>query len=253
MRTVGFLAAVLLAFSAQGKITVSGVVTDKEGQPVTKCDVFFNQKAWIDDDSVHVTCNAKGEYSAQIEPGLYNSVYVCDEDLYGKSKLEFWGWNLNIQHSQTLDAQFDTMEVYSLATWASNGGSNSIFASFRPMNLWKAKSPVYKMVSHNDKQVAVMDIAPALNADVIKGYIDDNPLELIDYSWALEKVQSCGNTPEGIDTANGCYMPMVIAQFKKPKLTAAQHTMKVDIWDSKTGDFGQGITHFISNEKGLGF
>ena len=178
---------------------------------------------------------------------------MCDEELYGKTKLEFWGWNLNLQQSQTLNAQFDTMEVYSLATWASNGGSNSLFASFRPMNLWKAKSPQYKMVEHNGKMVAIFDIAPDLNAEVIKGYIDEKPLELVSYSWTLEKVQSCGNTPEGIDTANGCYMPMVIAQFNKPKLTAAQHTLKVDIRDSKTGDFGQGITHFTSNDKGLGF
>ena len=45
MRMLGLFAAVLLAFSAQAKITVSGVVTDKNGKPVSKCDVFFNQKA----------------------------------------------------------------------------------------------------------------------------------------------------------------------------------------------------------------
>lgn len=38
----------------------------------------------------------------------------CDEELYGKTKLEFWAWNLKLERSQTLNAQFDTMEVYSL-------------------------------------------------------------------------------------------------------------------------------------------
>lgn len=48
-------------------------------------------------------------------------------------------------------------------------------------------------------------------------------------------------------------MPMIIAQFKKPKMAAGLHTLKIDITDSDTGDFGQGITHFTSNNKGLGF
>lgn len=243
----------LLAFSAQSKITVSGLVTDKAGNPVEKCDVFFNSQAWIDDNSVHATCDKKGRYSAEIEPGLYNSMYVCDETQYGKTKLEFWGWNLMLDKTQTLDAQFDTMEVYSLSTWASNGGSNSIFASFRPMSLVKALSPSYQQVEMNGKKLAMFDIAPTLTMDVIKGYLDEQPLELVGYNWSYEKVASCGDVPEGIESKNGCVMPMIIAQFKKPKMAAGLHTLKIDITDSDTGDFGQGITHFTSNNKGLGF
>lgn len=253
MKLFIFALIFLFAFSAESKITVSGLVTDKAGQPVKKCDVFFNAQAWIDDDSVHVTCDEQGHYSAEIEPGLYNSVYVCDEDLYGKSKLEFWGWNLELNQSQILNAQFDTMEVYSLSAWASNGGSNSIFASFRPMSLTKAKAPNYQQVEMNNKQVAMFDIAPKLNMQAIKGYLDEQPLELIGYNWSYEKVASCGQVSEGVNTSNGCVMPMIIAQFKKPKMVKGLHTLKIDITDSETGDFGQGITHFTSNNKGLGF
>lgn len=253
MKTLIFALVLLMAFSAESKITVSGQVTDKNGNPVNKCDVFFNAQAWIDDDSVHVQCDEQGRYKADIEPGLYNSVYICDEDLYGKSKLEFWGWNLRLNQSQTLNAQFDTMEVYSLSAWASNGGSNSIFASFRPMSLAKAKSPSYKTVEMNDKSLAMIDIAPKLSMEVIKGYIDEQPLELVGYNWSYEKVANCGQTTKGVKASNGCVMPMVIAQFKKPKMAAGLHTLKIDITDSETGDFGQGITHFTSNNKGLGF
>lgn len=245
----------MFSMSAQSKVTITGTVSGKDGLPVSKCDVFFNAKAWIDEDSVHVTCDKNGRYQAEIEPGLYNSMYVCDEDLYGKTKLEFWGWNLTLEQSQVIDAQFDTMEVYSLSVWASNGGSNSIFASFRPMNLAKALnvSSNYKQIMHNGEQIAVIDIAPKLTSDTVKGFIGEQPLELISYSWAMEKVGSCGNAPEGISTENGCYMPMIIAQFNKPKLKAGRHIVKIDITDSETGDFGQGITHIVANERGLGF
>ncbi len=243
----------VLSFNALAAITITGTVTDKQGKPVSKCDVFFNKQEWINDDSTHVTCDENGNYSATIEAGEYNSMYVCDEDLYGKSKLEFWGWNLTLTESQRIDAQFDTMEVYSLATWASNGGSNSLFASFRPMSLAKAKKPQYKQVQQNGKTIAIFDISPAIADNSIVGFIDDKPLELLGYSWAYEKVSSCNGAPKNINTDNGCFMPMIIAQIKKPELSAGQHTLKIDLTDGETGDFGQGITHFTSNSKGLGF
>lgn len=247
---------VLLSFFvsfANATITITGQVTDKNGLPVKKCDVFFNANAWIDDNSIHVTCDKSGNYSAEIAPGLYNSVYVCDEELYGKTKLEYWGWNLTLDKSQRIDAQFDTMEVYSLATWASNGGSNSIFASFRPMSLTKAKNASYKEIQHNGKNVVLFDISPVINKSSIKGFVDEQPIQLLEFSWAYEKVANCGDLPANLNKDNGCYMPMIIAQFKKPKMDAGQHTLKINLVDAVNGDFGQGITHFTSNVKGLGF
>jgi hypothetical protein len=48
-------------------------------------------------------------------------------------------------------------------------------------------------------------------------------------------------------------MPMIIAQFKKPKLKSGQHTLKVRLVDSDTKNIGEGITHFVSNKSGYGF
>jgi hypothetical protein len=249
------LSLLLLCASAltHAAITISGQVTDKQGKPVTKCDVFFNKQAWIDDSSIHVTCNENGYYVAEIEAGHYNSLYICDEDLYGKTKLEFWGWNLTLDKSQTINAQFDTMEVYSLTTWASNGGSNSLFASFRPMSLAKAKKANYKEVTHNGEPIMLFDISPVIDSNSISGFIDDLPLTLMSYSWSYEKVASCGDLPKDMNAPNGCYMPMIIAQFEKPKMAAGKHMLRIDLVDAKNGDFGQGITQFSSNSKGLGF
>lgn len=244
---------VVSTYNANASIRVTGKVTDKNGNSVEKCDVYFNAKAWIDENSIHVKCDSYGNYSAELEPGRYNSIYICDEELYGKTRLEFWGWNLDFDKSQTLNAQFDKLEVYSLATWASNGGSNSIFASFRPMSLTKAKQAQYKSVILNSESILVFDISPEIDSSSIIGFIDEQPLTLLGYSWAYEKVQNCGKLPENIDAPNGCHMPMIVAQFEKPKLIAGKHLLKINLLDSKNGDFGQGVTNFYSNSKGLGF
>ena len=235
------------------KITISGQVTNKSGQPVNQCDVYFNKNAWIDAHSIHVQCDDQGRYFAEITKGHYNSVYVCDEARYGIDKLEFWAWNVTFESSQTLNAQFDSLEVYSLAAWASNGGSNTIFASFRPMSLQKAKEAKHTTFTHHQQQAILFDIAPKIEAGSIKGYIDEQALELISYSWAYEKVAECGKLPKSLDDRNGCFMPMIIAQFKKPPLKAGKHTLKIDLVDAKNGDFGQAISHFTANERGLGF
>jgi len=240
----------LASFLASATITIEGSVTDQQGKPVKKCDVFFNKDKWITDGSVHVTCDSKGRYRAEIQPGHYNSIYICDEEKYGKTALEFWGWNLNLDQSQTIDAQFDTLEVYSLATWASNGGSNSLFASFRPMSLKEAS---HKNKTVNGKVLAILDITPAIGSESIKGFVDGQPIELLNHNWTYEKVGNCNGFPKDIDTSNGCYMPMIVAQFKRPKLAAGQHTLKVRLTDAKTANMGEGITHFVANDAGLGF
>ncbi len=239
----------LFSFLSHASITIEGVVTDVNGEPVTKCNVYFNKETFINDESVHVTCDKNGRYKANIEKGLYNSLFICDDE-YAKTTLEFWGWNLNLIESQEINAAFDTLEVYSLSTWSSNGGSNSIFASFRPMSLNKAK---YTNKVVNGETIAILDITPAVSSSSINGFIDHQPIDLLNYNWTYEKSASCKNYPKNIDTSNGCYMPMIIAQFKKPKLMLGQHTLKIKLVDSITGNIGEGITHFVSNKSGFGF
>ncbi len=246
------LLTVLLSYTttAFANITIQGMITDRNGQPVQSCDVYFNKEMWTGDHSVHVNCDKNGHYKAEIEAGHYNSIYVCDGEKYAKTALEFWGWNLDLHESQTINAAFDTIEVFSLSSWASNGGSNSIFASFRPMRL---KTPSYKTAQLNGKPIAVRDITPSLEADSIRGFIDGQPLELRSYSWSYEKLNSCKNFPDDLNKENGCYMPMVIAQFEKPKMAQGLHMLRVRLSDAKTGNIGEGITSFTSDASGFGF
>ena len=250
MKILVFALALYFSSFVNASITIEGTVTDKNGNPVSKCDVFINEQRWTADHSYHAKCDSEGRYEIEIEEGHYNSIYICDEEKYGKTALEFWGWNLDLYESQTINATFDTLEVYSLATWASNGGSSSLFASFRPMSL---SQPEFRNELVDGNKLAVLDVTPNINSSSILGSIDGDELVLLNLNWALERIDSCSGFPDDIDTANGCYMPMIVAQFRKPDFDEGLHTLKIRIVDSITGSIGEGITHFNSNRMGFGF
>lgn len=244
---IGLLGFSALAFA---DVVIDGTVTDKNGQPVKKCEVYFNKEMWVSDDSVQAKCDQNGRYSATIDAGAYNSMYICDGDKYGKTALEFWGWNVDLTASQTIDAAFDTIEVFSLSAWSSNGGSNSLFAAFRPMSL---VTPQYRTEELNGLPISVIDITPAISAESIAGFIDGKEIELMSFSWAYERLNSCRDFSEKLPRQNGCYMPMIIAQFKKPRLDEGEHKLKVRLTDLDSKNIGEGITSFVSNKSGFGF
>lgn len=241
------------AVLAQPMVTISGQVTDRQGQPVSHCDVIFNPSSWIGDDSLYFKCDAEGRYLAEIPAGHYNSMYSLDLPEYGKTQLEFWGWNLQFVQDEVIDIAFDTIEVYSLSVWASNGGSQSIFAAFRPMHLASALEPKIFNQTIAGKEKAIFDITPELDAQSIEGSIDGQPIELLSHHWVYERLNSCNNVPKTLNTENGCFMPMIVAQFVRPKLEEGKHLLRVRLTDRATGEIGEGITHFVSNQKGLGF
>ncbi|USD35945.1 hypothetical protein [Ferrimonas sp. SCSIO 43195] len=239
---------------AQDTVVIDGAVTDRHGKAVPLCDVIFNPSGFIADDSLYFKCDANGRYRAEIPAGHYNSLYSLDLPQYAKTQLEFWGWNLQLTENQTIDIAFDTIEVYSLAVWASNGGSQSLFAAFRPMHLAAAKLPrlYYKNVDGTPK--AIMDISPTLTKSDIQASIDGEPVVLIDFHWSYEHAGQCSAGKDSPFSENEpCYMPMIIAQFHKPKLAPGKHLLRVRIQDHLSKEIGEGVTHFSSNSMGLGF
>ncbi|MBY6188660.1 carboxypeptidase-like regulatory domain-containing protein [Marinobacter hydrocarbonoclasticus] len=251
--TCALLSVLALPVSAEN-VVITGKVTDRNGAPVPRCDVIFNPSTFIADDSLYFKCDEQGNYRAEVPAGHYNSLYSLDLPEYAKTQLEFWGWNLQLNQDEVIDIAFDTIEVYSLSVWASNGGSNSVFASFRPMHLAPALNPKVYRKAVDGQYLAIIDIRPQLNADVIQASIDGQPLALKSYFWSYEQVGPCGDfSTKDIGPEELCYMPMMIAQFAKPKLDAGKHQFRLRIQDVASGEIGEGLTHFVSNKAGLGF
>lgn len=239
------------AASAQATdtVVVTGKVTDRDGKPITKCDIFFNKEKWITDSSINAKCDASGSYRIEIPKGHYNSIYICDEDKYGKTALEFWGWNLDFHKNRTLDAAFDKLEVFSLAAWNSNGGANSIFASFRPMSVEKTKSPKIHILEKLGPEATVFDITPNIDMNSVTAKVDGIPVKVKSLQWIYEQSDSC----TGIAQSGFCYMPVAIIQLARPTLEEGTHLLRIRIMDKDTGAMGEGVTEFTSNKAGFGF
>lgn len=61
-----------------------------------------------------------------------------------------------------------------------------------------------------------------IEADSITGYINNQPLNFLNYNKVYEKINSCKGFPKSIDISNSCLIPIKMAQFKKPKLNLGQ-------------------------------
>lgn len=237
------------AVAGEDMITISGKVTDRNGEAIPKCEIFFNQETWITDNSFTASCDGEGNYSIDIPKGHYNSIYICDEDKYAKTALEFWGWNINFNEDQVFDASFDKLEVYSLAAWNSNGGANTIFASFRPMSVEKLTAPgIYPEPNLGD-DATVLDIRPVMDINSITATLDGATLEVKSLQWIYEKSNSCN----GVAESGSCYMPVAIIQLERPTMNEGRHILRVVVRDSETGAMGEGATEFTSNSAGYGF
>ncbi|MBY6017041.1 carboxypeptidase-like regulatory domain-containing protein [Ferrimonas balearica] len=255
--TIGLIAAALtLPASAADTVEITGTVTDRRGNPVPRCDVIFNPTAFIGDDSFYFKCDEQGRYRAEVPAGHYNSLYSLDLPEYAKTQLEFWGWNLTLDQDEVIDIAYDTIEVYSLSVWASNGGSQSLFASFRPMHLASALSPKFYRKQADGQDLAIFDIAPKLNAGALQATVDGQTVRLKNYFWSYEEIGQCGDNAKqnpALRPDEPCYMPMIIAQFERPKLAPGKHQFRLRVQDQNSGEIGEGLTHFVSNAAGLGF
>lgn len=255
IRSLLFVSALLVpgvsvgtAASPEENVIVTGKVTDRNGDPITKCEVFFNRETWITDESIRAECDASGTYLIAVPKGHYNSVYICDEDKYGKTALEFWGWNLDIEEDRVLDVTFDKLEVYSLAVWNSNGGSDTVFASFRPMSVEKLQNPAVYPIDELGRDATVFDITPSLEMSGVTAEIDSAPVAVKSLQWIYEKQNKCDGGRSG-----SCYMRVAIIQLERPVLMEGTHLVRIKITDHETAAIGEAVTEFSSNRVGYGF
>ena len=152
----------LTSFS-QEKVTLYGKVTDFNNQPVDSASVWLknrldnvsiNNKKILFDNAYETLTDRNGNFSIEVDKGTYYCLYAIKESDYGKTKLEYWAWNIPIYKDMELNPQYDRMEVYGInASEPQTGPFNTYQIYFRPMSLTKAlKLPKGKL--------KIIDIAP---------------------------------------------------------------------------------------------
>ncbi|PKV48844.1 hypothetical protein ATE84_0858 [Aquimarina sp. MAR_2010_214] len=150
---------------AQKTVTLYGKVTDINNKPVDSAsvwlknkinDISVEKKTTLFDNAYETLTDSNGNFSIEVEKGTYYCLYAIKESDYGKTKLEYWAWNLPIYHDLEINPQYDRMEIYGInASEPQTGPFETYQIYFRPMSLTKAlKLPKTNM--------DIIDIAPKI-------------------------------------------------------------------------------------------
>jgi hypothetical protein len=181
--------------------TLSGTIVDFSGKPFPS--PFILRRTSFENSFelpyMWVWSRKDGTYSITVPKGIYHHFYV-DDNTYGISTLENWGWHMIVDQDETHDFKVGTGEVYSLCVWANNGGFSTLFIYFRPMIL---KKPEKYQVELNGIHYTGEDICPVLTLDDISVTVNGHELTKL----SLQKIYETG--------ADGGIMPAYILQVKR--------------------------------------
>ena len=151
---------------SQDTVRLYGKVTDFNNNPVDSASVWLKNKIngisikdkrKLFDNAYETFTDKNGNFSIEVEKGTYYCLYAIKESDYGKTKLEYWAWNLPIYDDLEINPQYDRLEVYGMNAFEPQTGPFETYqVFFRPMSLTKAlKLP--KIITSE-----IIDIAPKI-------------------------------------------------------------------------------------------
>jgi len=117
-------------------VTLSGTVTDFDDNPIDSAVLKIKDKNF--DDIYETLTDKNGRYSLEVKKGIYYSIFVIRKNDYGKSKLEYWAWNVPILEDLQLNPRYDNLEVYGINVFEPKVNPYDTYRIyFRPMSLKK--------------------------------------------------------------------------------------------------------------------
>lgn len=107
----------------QDSVTISGRVTNFNGQPIDSCSVCWYTPRF-NPVSEGIT-NKDGYYTVRVPKGKYQSVYAIYYPTYAHTalklglpeaehRLEFWAWDFIADRDTTLNIRYHRMEAYGI-------------------------------------------------------------------------------------------------------------------------------------------
>ena len=152
------IAYCLFSFSnlnAQDKVKLYGRVTDFRGNPMDSVSIRLKNKSF--ENLFETLSDKNGDFSMQVDKGNYFCIYAIKLSDYGKSKLEYWAWNIPINKDLEINPKYQRIEIYGINAFepqVSPFETYNIF--FRPMSLTKS----LKINRINIKKGDTLNISP---------------------------------------------------------------------------------------------
>jgi len=197
----------------ENTITISGQVTDFDGNPIDSCDVELMYK---DFSSAYDTyTDSTGHYILKgVEKGKYMALSVLRGKDYPRSnavpeenmRLEFWAWNVIANKDLTINPRYHRLELYGFQVFEVFGGAPYLMAYVRPMSLGKYISYGKDVYLDKSKMEKMSDISVQPDSIDFKIYAGDEPLTIHSIQPILE-YEGESNQP----------MRAFFLQFDRPK------------------------------------
>lgn len=214
-----------LTAAQAGQHVVSGTVRDFDGKPVAGADVELKSPTF---DALYATkTDANGRYRMTVEDGRYIALEAIRSSDYGKSRLEYWAWNVPVHADMTIDPRYHRLEIYGVNVFAVQRSHPSLFAYFRPMSLTRAQGKDTK----KDPDIAPLPDDLELSIDV-------------------------GGTPATIDTVErvqeyvgkGPVMFGYLVHFTPAAPITKTALIRITGHDKANGDRGEGVYFYTPPE-----
>lgn len=231
-----FLAASSLNLYSQDSIRVYGHVTDFKGKPIDSVTVRLKNKKF---ENLYGTLSDKeGYFSMKVAKGSYSSLYAVRSNDYGKTKLEYWAWNIPAYKDLEINPRYDRMEIYAMNAFEPQVSPHETYmVYFRPMSLTKSlefqgKNSKKELEQKAIKEKRMIDFAPnAISAEELEVSINGHKSEVVDISKVREY-------------ARGTYMYGYLIQIRKP-VNSAESVLDYDkisvlLHSKETDEYGFG-------------
>ncbi|MDR2653233.1 MAG: carboxypeptidase-like regulatory domain-containing protein [Prevotellaceae bacterium] len=164
-----FCAFLCVTGFSQNTITISGQVTDFDGNPIDSCIVLVYHS---DFSTAYETYTGKdGYYSIDnVKKGKYMAIAALRLKDYPRAnavpekdmRLEFWAWNVIADTDLVINPRYHRLELYGTNVFKIEGGYNGMMIYVRPMSLGKLllhSKEVYLDKSESEKKTN-LSIAP---------------------------------------------------------------------------------------------
>lgn len=215
-------------------VEISGKITDFSNKPfpapvILQRQLFGGKRAYIG-----VWSNHRGEYKIKVPTGLYQSFYV-DDNSYGVSSLECWGWNMLVDKNETHHFKIGNGEVYDLKVFADKADHTDLWCDFRPMVLPSIRKDESEIII-NDKKYTLLNCQPDITENDLAIFINENRVKITSLETKYEFVQD----------RNANYA--LIRYLVKVKNTEKAVKQLIRLEYQTTGKYkssAQGRTHFM--------
>jgi len=216
----------LYTIAQTGKVKIFGTVKDYKGRPIDSANVLLLNESF---NPTHQTISDDdGKYSIEVSKGNYFGMAVVNMKHYGKTRLEYWAWNIPVDGDIEINPRYQKMEVYALNAFRPQGAYPSYIIYFRPMSLTKSQ------------ENQVEDIAPDLEKSEIDVEINGENVEI----YSVQKVKEYNEDKDG----NADYMSGYLLQTALPKqFHDDAQRFRVVLKDRETGDKGEAIYFLFDN------